>query len=145
MASVIINDAFLIEGDNILIYEKDHLVVAKYVTNPTLELGPFEQSQQVVQDNLQIRLKPILDVFNPDEIYQEMTFKIYYSHYVVENIAKNIKTLTVPSVAENYELEIWTNVFRGPVIEYYLSDTFNGQMVLKQHLNKVGDKLKSNK
>jgi hypothetical protein len=45
---VIINDAFLIEGDNIMIYEKDALVVAKYVTNPTLELGSFPQSQSVV-------------------------------------------------------------------------------------------------
>ena len=68
-------------------------------------------------------------------------FRIFYSHYVVEKIAKNIKTLMVPSVAQNYKLEIWTNVFRGPVIEYYLSDTFDGQIVLKQHLTQHVDKL----
>ena len=67
---MIINDAFLIEGDNIIIYEKDHLVVAKYVTNPTLELGPFEQSQLVVETNLEVRLQPISDVFNFEDVYQ---------------------------------------------------------------------------
>ena len=69
-ANVIINDAFLIEGDNIMIYEKDALVVAKYVTNPTLELGPFTQSQSVVETNLEVRLEPISDVSNFQDVYQ---------------------------------------------------------------------------
>jgi hypothetical protein len=81
--NVIINDAFLIEGDNIMIYEKDALVVAKYVTNPTLELGPFTQSQSVVETNLEVRLEPISDVSNFQDIYQEIMFKIIYSHYEV--------------------------------------------------------------
>ncbi len=80
---MIINDAFLIEGDNIMIYEKDALVVAKYVTNPTLELGPFTQSQSVVETNLEVRLEPISDVSNFQDIYQEIMFKIIYSHYEV--------------------------------------------------------------
>lgn len=67
---MIINDAFLIEGDNIMIYEKDALVVAKYVTNPTLELGPFTQSQSVVETNLEVRLEPISDVSNFQDVYQ---------------------------------------------------------------------------
>ncbi len=67
---MIINDAFLIEGDNIMIYEKDGLLVAKYVTNPTLELGPFEQSQSVVETNLEVRFEPISDVSNFEDVYQ---------------------------------------------------------------------------
>lgn len=68
---MIINDAFLIEGDNIMIYEKDHLVVAKYITNPTLKLGSFEENHLLVQKDLQLKLTPVLDFFSDaGEVYQ---------------------------------------------------------------------------
>ena len=58
--------------------------MAKYITNPSLKLGSFQESHLLVQEDLQLKMTPILDFFVDDvEAYQEVMLKIIYSHYGV--------------------------------------------------------------
>ncbi len=59
LSNVIINDAFLVQGDSILIYEKNSLVVTKYITNPKLSYGSFNIDHSLVQKNFSVQITPV--------------------------------------------------------------------------------------